>query len=168
MAILLTSCTDGVFLVPLFFYFSVACFPLSSTSVLKEKHEEYFTASLKCCCPAQESIDKHQKVVSINAFLCVAILQHTFWLERMCRVTTPGYRVSNKLSFTGSKYGWVWEVGFFSAVCVYVFQCIYAYINCRVLSREDLSATVLFHASVELHFNLVHLGICKPVVQSLN
>lgn len=88
MAILLTSCTDGFFLVPLFLYLSVASFPLISTSVPKENHED----SLKCCCPTQGSIDKRQKLVSINALCCVVILQHIFWLEKMCRVTIPGYR----------------------------------------------------------------------------
>lgn len=77
-----------VFLVPLFLYLAVASFPLISTSVPKENHED----SLKCCCSAQGSIDKRQKLVSINALCCVVILQHIFWLEKMCRVTIPGYR----------------------------------------------------------------------------
>lgn len=63
MAILLTSCTDKllVFLVLLFLNLSTASFasfPLSSTSVPEERHEEYFTAALKCGCPARGNADK--------------------------------------------------------------------------------------------------------------
>lgn len=66
--------------------------------------------------------------------------------------------MSNPLSFTGSARGWVWEAFGFSDGCTCVFQQVYAYINHSILSREDSSATILFPASIELRFNLVHLG----------
>lgn len=68
-------------------------------------------------------------------------------------------RVSNPLSFTGSDGGGVWEASGFPAGCTHVFRQVYAYINHSILSREDSSATIPFPASIELRFNLVHLGI---------
>lgn len=126
MAILLHH-VRMVFFSPLFLYRSVASFPLISTSSPKEKHEEYFTASLKRCCPAQESTDRHQKLVSINALCCVAMLHRIFWWVRMCRVATSRYRASNKLSFMGSRDGWVWDV--FTYFCCIVCMCFSRYMH---------------------------------------
>lgn len=119
-----------------------------------------FTASLKHCCPAQESMDRHQKLVSINALCYVVMLHHIFWWVRMCRVTTPGYRdCQTNCPFTGPKYDWFGMCSLFYAVCIHVLLQVYAYINYNIFSREDLRTSSLFHASSELHFNLVHIGI---------
>lgn len=149
-----------VFFSPLFLYLSVASFPLISTSAPKEKHEEYFTASLKHCCPAQGSIDRHEKLVSINALCCVVMLHHVFWWVKMCRFTTPGYReCQTSCPSQDQNMAGFGMCSLFSAVCMYVLQQVYAYINFSIFLREDLRTSSLFHASSELHFNLVHMGI---------
>lgn len=159
------------FFSPLFLYLSVASFPLISTSAPKEKHEEYFIASLKRCCPAQESTDKHQKLVSINALCCVVMLHHVFWWVRMCRVTTPEYIVSNKSSFMGSKYVWLWDV--FTFFCLYV--CIFCIYMC--FSRYMHTLTAVFFPEPHLCFMQAVSYILiwytweyktEPVVRSLN
>lgn len=113
----------GFFSSPVFVSLSCILSSYFYISPKGKKHEEYFTAALKWCGPAQESINKCQKLVSINGLCCVVILQHVFWWQRMCRVATPGYREhpiscpSQDQNMAG--FG---ECSGLSAVCMYVFQ----------------------------------------------
>lgn len=157
------------FFIPLFLYLSVASFPLISTSAPKEKHEEYFTVSLKHFCPAQESTDRHQKLVSINALCCFVMLHHVFWWVKMCRVTTPGYKECQTgfPSWDQNMAGF----GMCSLFSAYVYMCFSRYMHTltAVFFPEIWELHLCFMQAVS--YTLIWYTWeykTEPVVQSLN